>query len=200
MTVRKSQEERSASTRDKLCKAALQLIAEVGYHNCSTVTISEAAGVSRGAQTHHFPTKFDLVSAAFAYLLNRWETKQDAFLAAHDGQPHANDYTDYLWDEVFNDPYYMAALEIILAARGDARLQQAVSTQLANLSEARLQIWDSVFGRNADVEQTRTLIRMTVCLFRGMSMQHLLEQDQEDYRPRMLDYWKRVLGEGLGDS
>ena len=37
---------------------------EKGFAGTSTTLVSERAGVSRGAQLHHFPTKNDLVVAA----------------------------------------------------------------------------------------------------------------------------------------
>ena len=43
--------------RARLLEATVELLVERGYAGTSTTLVSERAGVSRGAQLHHFPTK-----------------------------------------------------------------------------------------------------------------------------------------------
>ena len=50
--------------RARLMDATVDLLVERGFSGTSTTLVSERAGVSRGAQLHHFPTKNDLVVAA----------------------------------------------------------------------------------------------------------------------------------------
>ncbi|MDN3722743.1 TetR/AcrR family transcriptional regulator [Roseibium salinum] len=64
MTRRRTQDERSAETRRLLHQATIASLLEVGYANTSTPGIVQRAGVSRGAQTHHYPGKIDLIVAA----------------------------------------------------------------------------------------------------------------------------------------
>jgi len=59
-TVRVPNVERSASTRAKLLNATIECLYDLGYHQTSTVLVTERAKVSRGAMLHHFPTKADL--------------------------------------------------------------------------------------------------------------------------------------------
>jgi AcrR family transcriptional regulator len=66
-----TQAERRATTRLRLLEAAIDTIADLGYANASTPEIARRAGVSRGAQLHHFPTKADLVGAALAHSMER---------------------------------------------------------------------------------------------------------------------------------
>src|SRR5215475_8730258 len=67
-TVRVPQEERSRAMRARLMEATIECLVERGFGGTSTTLISERAGVSRGAQLHHFPTKNDLVVAAVEHL------------------------------------------------------------------------------------------------------------------------------------
>lgn len=190
---RQTQNERTQSTRAKLCKAALEVLAEVGYHSCTTPLISIRAGVSRGALTHHFPTKLDVVTASFEYLLQDWEAKRRTFVEHHNGELDVKQYADFLWDEVFRDPNYVAALEMLLAARGDAQLQRQLALLLEELSVTRLQIWQSVFSDMLSKTKGATLMRMTICMFRGLSMQRLLEADGDDHSQEMIETWKEFL-------
>src|SRR6478609_7641688 len=66
--ARVSQEERSRAMRQRLLDATVECLVERGFAGTSTTLVSERAGVSRGAQLHHFPTKNDLVLAAVEHL------------------------------------------------------------------------------------------------------------------------------------
>ena len=48
--------------RQRLLEATVDCLVEHGWSGTSTTLVSQRAGVSRGAQLHHFPTKNDLVA------------------------------------------------------------------------------------------------------------------------------------------
>src|SRR3954454_4839854 len=62
------QEERTRAMRQRLLDATVECLVEFGWSGTSTTLVSQRAGVSRGAQLHHFPTKADLVLAAVEHL------------------------------------------------------------------------------------------------------------------------------------
>ena len=53
-SVRRSQAERSAATREALLDATIDCLVEEGYASITTSRVSERAGLSRGAHLHHF--------------------------------------------------------------------------------------------------------------------------------------------------
>ena len=63
MTTRRTQADRSASTRAALVAAARPLFAAHGYGEVGTERIVQAAGVTRGALYHQFPDKVELFAA-----------------------------------------------------------------------------------------------------------------------------------------
>ncbi|MCS6995018.1 MAG: TetR/AcrR family transcriptional regulator [Anaerolineales bacterium] len=65
---------RSEETRTHILEAALRRFASVGYNAASVEDICTAAGVSKGAFYHHFPSK----QALFLALLNDWLATLDA--------------------------------------------------------------------------------------------------------------------------
>lgn len=67
-TPRRSQADRSRSTRAALVETARRLFAERGYANVPADEIVSAAGVTRGALYHHFADKQALFLAAFEEL------------------------------------------------------------------------------------------------------------------------------------
>src|SRR5687767_6422621 len=66
--TRVPQEERTRAMRQRLLEACVECLVERGWSGTSTTLVSQRAGVSRGAQLHHFPTKSDLVLAAIDHL------------------------------------------------------------------------------------------------------------------------------------
>ncbi|HEX3608920.1 MAG TPA: TetR family transcriptional regulator [Solirubrobacterales bacterium] len=65
MNVKRTQAERSESTRGALISAARLLFAERGYAGVGTEEIVRAAGVTRGALYHHFAGKRELFEAVY---------------------------------------------------------------------------------------------------------------------------------------
>ncbi len=65
---RRSQSERREETRGRLLDATVESLIEVGYAGTTIRRVTELAGVSQGAQSHHFPHRIDLVTSAFERL------------------------------------------------------------------------------------------------------------------------------------
>jgi AcrR family transcriptional regulator len=117
---------RSVATRAALLDAALESLVEVGYAATTTIETARRAGVSRGAQLHHFPTKAQLLSAAVRHLLERREVEFRAALATVDPAADRLDAAvDLLWS-MFEGPAFVAWVELWIAARTDADLAAAV--------------------------------------------------------------------------
>ena len=71
-------QKRSEATRNNILQAAMQLFASRGYDATSVAQICQAAGVSKGAFYHHFPSK----QAVFVALLDNWLNVLDEQIAA----------------------------------------------------------------------------------------------------------------------
>ena len=124
---RRTQAERSATTRAHLLDATIECLFRLGYARTTTTEIAERAGVSRGAQLHHFPTKADLVTAAVEHLFERrhqeFLSRMATLPAGADRPAHA---IDLLWS-MFSGPTFYAWLELVVAARTDAELRRSVA-------------------------------------------------------------------------
>jgi AcrR family transcriptional regulator len=85
---RRTQTERSQSTRAALIAAARPLFAEGGYAGVGTEEIVRAAGVTRGALYHHFAGKRELFAAVYEQI----EAELSARIAAEaldSGDPYS---------------------------------------------------------------------------------------------------------------
>lgn len=67
-------QQRSEETRNHILAASLKLFAQSGYDAAGVAEICAAAGVSKGAFYHHFPSK----QAVFLVLLHNWLEGLDA--------------------------------------------------------------------------------------------------------------------------
>jgi AcrR family transcriptional regulator len=135
---RRTQAERSATTRIRLLDATIECLHDLGYARTSTPEIARRAGLSRGAQLHHFPTKAELVTSAVEHLFGRRrEEFLRAFRARSAEQDPAEAAIDILWSMV-SGPTFYAWLELVVAARTDAELRDPVAgltTRLGSLVE-----------------------------------------------------------------
>ncbi|MDT5010670.1 MAG: hypothetical protein QOH57_2287 [Mycobacterium sp.] len=125
--VRRTQEQRSAETRARLLDATIECLVEYGYNGTTTPRVAERAGVTRGAQVHHFGSKNDLVIAALAHLAS----KRAAAVVANVGQLAATEdpvgkLLELLWD-VHEGPLFIAAVELWVAGRTDPALGREVA-------------------------------------------------------------------------
>lgn len=141
--ARRTQAERSASTRTRLLEATLQCLDELGYARTSTPEIARRAGVSRGAQLHHFPTKAELVTNAVEHLFQRrHEDFLQAFAALPPGADPLESAIDILWGMV-SGPTFHAWVEIAVASRTDPELHARV----AELTQRFADMVDDTFRR-----------------------------------------------------
>jgi AcrR family transcriptional regulator len=123
----RTQAERSATTREKLYVATIESLAEVGYGGTTTVEVARRAGLTRGAQLHHFRTKHELVVRAVEHLFERRLAEfLRAFAALPPGTDRLDAAIDLLW-ETIGGSAFPAMLEVVVAARTDAELHASVA-------------------------------------------------------------------------
>ncbi len=120
--ARRTQGQRSAQTRARLLDATIDCLVTYGYNGTTTPRVAEMAGVTRGAQVHHFGSKDDLVIAALQHLAAR----RAATVVANVGELTATGdpigkVLDLLWD-VHQGPLFIAAVELWVAGRTDPAL------------------------------------------------------------------------------
>jgi AcrR family transcriptional regulator len=124
---RRTQGQRSAETRARLLDATIDCLVQYGYNGTTTPRVAETAGVTRGAQVHHFGSKNDLVIAALQHLA----AKRAAAVVTNVGDLTATqnpiaEVLDLLW-EVHQGPMFIAAVELWVAGRTDLALGREVA-------------------------------------------------------------------------
>jgi AcrR family transcriptional regulator len=190
--TRVPQEERTRAMRARLLEATVELLVEKGYAGTSTTLVSERAGVSRGAQLHHFPTKQDLVVAAVRHVT---EVRGEELAAAASGLPTGPKRTravlQVLGDH-FTSPVFTAALELWVAARTDPPLLAEVAPLEQQVGRETHRMTVELLGADEAQPGVRELVQATLDLVRGLGLANTISDDRRR-RTRILDQWAQTL-------
>lgn len=193
-TVRVSQEERTRVMRARLLEATVELLVERGFAGTTTTLVSERAGVSRGAQLHHFPTKNDLVVAAVEYVMAGRADELRSGVAEHRGKS-TRDVLGML-ATYFTAPGFKAALELWVAARTDPDLLAEVGPLERQIGRDCHRLTVELLGADESRPGVRELVQATLDLCRGLGLADALSDDRRR-RDRILDQWAVVLDKEL---
>lgn len=191
---RPTQEQRTDAMRARLLEATLDVIAEEGWAQTSTQKICKRAGVSRGAQTHHFPTRDSLLIAAVREIVARYQRDLDAVADDQAGRARRlEDVFDFLWAACFEGNLLNCWMEVMVAARTDEALRPAVRetdtiaiVSMRAMGDACRTDTGKLGASPAD------LIELTVYLLRGMVVQWGVHPDKTA-RKRLFEAWKRLV-------
>ena len=177
-----------AATRARLLDAAVDTLLAHGYAGTSTVAVQRAAGASRGALLHHFPTRGQLVEALVAELVARNEAVVLAALAADpDGERDVRRAIGAL-SEVLASESFRAELELWAAARTDPELRGALRAAEIRSRRDLGRVLDAAFGDAASQPGYRLVAELTVTLLRGLAIARPLQESDRTGR-RLLDEW-----------
>ena len=98
----RTQEERSRTTRICLFEATLDSLEELGYHGASLSQILKRAGVSRGAWSHHFTNKKELIARSTEYILDQAvETTRRWAGSVEITKDNLQKLFDFIWDNFY---------------------------------------------------------------------------------------------------
>lgn len=178
VTTRRTQAERSAATQERLLDATLACLVELGWSGTSTTEVVRRAGVSRGAQVHHYPTKEDLVLAAVAYLLDRRVAEyEEAFDSIPPDERSVGAAFDLLWS-TSSGGTWEAWIEFAVAARSDPSLNGRFAEMSQRFRERTLDVFTHMFPEtDADPDLARVGLMFAFCFIDGMAVARMCGAD-----------------------
>lgn len=190
-TVRRTQQERTATTRARVLDATMASLVEDGYAAATISRVQERAGVARGTLLHHFPTRAVLLASVVEDVAARR-------LRVLEGRPRTTAGWDAAVDLVWRDlqsPVFLAVLELWVAARTDADLRDALVPVERVVFES---VHRAVTALVDDADpRVPTLVQFTIDLLTGSTMTTLLSEDTRPQRV-LLDRWRRAIPVLLG--
>jgi AcrR family transcriptional regulator len=153
---RRKNVDRSAATRRQILEATVRCLDQWGYGAVTNLKVADAAGVSRGAMMHHFPTRQALIvgTIEFAY------ANQSAFRAAELAKaPAGLDRFRRIMDLSYTTqrmPEGMALNEIRIGSRSDPEIREAVTPMMSTISEDYVRMISDV-AREAGLKSNREM-------------------------------------------
>ena len=143
--ARKTQAQRREETRAKLVQGAVELLKKKRYAGFRVADVTTMSGVSRGAQSHYFPMKDDLVIEALEFVFK--ETQANALAKIAKAKAHPDQLLQALIadskDFFLGDNFYLS-LDLMMVG-GDEPLGQAVQQLAQNYRVSVENAWREVF-------------------------------------------------------
>jgi AcrR family transcriptional regulator len=186
----RTQQERSERTRAALLDATIDCLVELGYTGTTVHEICRRAGLSRGAQQHHFTTKAELMAGAVEHLVGRLRREVASSLVLPPGPERVGEAIDVLW-KAFSGKLSTAAMELWVAARTDRELRRSMLPVDRALARSTRDLYREAAGEQLPDEQLDTLFWLTLNVTRGLALDAMIGGD-ERRRARLLDEWKRI--------
>jgi AcrR family transcriptional regulator len=182
--------------RATLIDAAIRTLHELGYAGATTSLIARCAGVTTGALHHHFLTKEDLMIGVADHAAALVGTKLREIGEAVATSGGARNLVRHFW-QVYSDPEYWAAWEIIIGARRDPLFHSRVVEHRLSTMRTQLHPWvKSALTRGDDADEAVALIELLMISIRGLRLERYLH-DEEDYFAAKLDLLADVFGSRL---
>jgi AcrR family transcriptional regulator len=185
------QAQKSAMTRDRILEAAINCFVDLGYTNVTTAKVASAAGVSRGAMLHHFPSKTELIQAAVEFLhdkvLEDYTLRVAAIPKSLKGKKRRRAGLDAYWDHLSGN-LSIIHHELCVAGRTDPELRVVLenSQQLftQHVNDTNVNLFEEWIDKG-----DRFLLAMDVTKFmmEGMAAGQLMT-DREERVDRLLNY------------
>jgi AcrR family transcriptional regulator len=169
--------------RRRICRAVIACLDRFGYNETSLGRVQNEAGISRGALTHHFPTKEDMMVATLRQILEpvRFSGARTGRAAPVSRPMSVHAELVRLWTETVDTVEGRALFEILVAARTDSELESRIKPSLVEYNDELgvgvLAIYRSR-GRNDD-DDVRTLWTICRVFLRGLHVQERFGGDRQ---------------------
>lgn len=169
------QELKTRLTRERILNAVIALITEGGFGAASSSQIARRAGVTWGAVQHHFGSKEQILVAILDMSHERFgELMERDILFRGSLADRTDQFVDGMWEHYQSD-LYLAALEIMLAMRGDKTWSK--SSKVYNQSQSHLQLMRKVFHDvSLSDEQMLDILVFTHIMLTGLTVERVFEE------------------------
>lgn len=186
--TRRTQAERSAAMRQRLLEATVDSLVTHGYAGTTTQRVAELAGVTRGAQIHHFRAKVDLVTAAVEHLAQqRAKAVVREIGRIQQGSDRATAVLELLW-QAHQGPFFIATLELWIAGRTDPALAHQIQRVEPVVNGALLAAIGQLVSERSERRALRDAAYTAMDALRGILVAGFVDGDQGRLRKR----WERA--------
>lgn len=174
----RTQAERSDEMRRRIVDAAARVMGDHGYAGFRTAEVARVAGVSRGAQLHHFPTKEQLVLATLRHVYGRALERSRQRAASLDAK---GDIIGQLLDdarEFFFSRHFMVSIDIVVSAATDPSVRDEVRDIARTARLPVEQAWtDALIQAGVPADVAPGILSIVLGVVRGQAIRRLWDSD-----------------------
>lgn len=151
------QAEKSLNTRSQILEAGIHCLVDYGYAEAKTERIAKRAGVSRGAMTHHFPSRAELFQAIAQHIIEKRAHEFEELIKGvnvPEGQPPRLEdmrQTMVVLQRFYAAPSFVALDELLRGARTDdslismlVPLEKELDQKIATSLLRRFPFWSAI--------------------------------------------------------
>ena len=184
--------------RSRLARAAFEQIRDAGFAQFRTAAVAKAAGVSQGAQLHHFPTKDELAVAAIEYAYGLSERTTVANYARFDADSDAEPIAAVIDDcAAFYATAFAAGLDVVKGSATNPELRRRIAELSRRNRDCAERGWLArLVAHGWSVADAQDLLDMTTSLVRGFAIRRWIRRDEGQYR-RVLERWVDIAYESF---
>ena len=179
---RKTQQERSQETQERITLAAIEVLRKHGYAGFRVADVAQEAGVSRGAQTHHFPSKVDLILTAFSTLFSRTaESSRERIANIKPGDDVIRAMVDDA-SEFFLSQDFTMSLDMLASAERDPDLRGGIGAIAKRTRSYVEDMWIGLLlSRGLSREDSEDVLWLVFSAIRGLSVRLLWQFDEQRF-------------------
>jgi AcrR family transcriptional regulator len=192
-------QEKSLRTRALLLDAAIDSLADVGYGNASISEIATRAGVTRGAQVHHFRTRAELFAQVIDYLADR---QRDALQRRTESVPRSATHAEVIVEltaATFSGRLGKASIELFVAISNDKTLRRRMLRVQRELTAISIDTCARLIGPNVARDRLESTFWLTIHMVRGSTLDEMLGRDPQR-RKQILADWTHLAQLALSAS
>jgi AcrR family transcriptional regulator len=171
LTARNRKPIYTIATVDRILDSAGLVLSKYGDAGFTTRRVAEAASISLGNLTYHFPSKSDLLRAFVDRLVTDYSRQFDQLLAASDGQTGQEweGLVRWLLDDTVKEGPVRLFREIWAISLNDRRICSVVDDLYDTLMEKVVQLLMRLHP-NADVTELRVQAQLLAVIVEGTSV------------------------------
>lgn len=182
-------DQRSEIMKARLLDATLDVIVKEGWAGASTTKICNQAKVSRGAQTHHFPTKTELTLAAIDRIARQHMTRIVDLKVDNKGKKNTlRKLLSIIWESMNDDRFMYCSMEALVVARTNPELKKLVVDLDTEVLEAMRALADDMVDMPSPINKIKDAIELSVYLFRSLVIERGIHDDLK-FKKYLFETW-----------
>lgn len=192
-------QEKSLRTRALLLDAAIDSLADVGYANASISDIAARAGVTRGAQVHHFRTRAEFFAQVIEYLADRQRDALQRRIESAARSATPAEVIVELTAATFSGRLGKASIELFVAISNDDALRRRMLRVQRELTADLIDTCARLIGPDVPHDRLESAFWLTIHMVRGCTLDEMLGRDLQRRKQIFAD-WTRLAQVALSDG